>query len=98
MCELSHLRCLSVDVNCIEAQRLLALSLLTRDGNFNEAAEKISGVVQLVDRCEPSNHGLYYNTSLALARLVSCYYCIARNFCGPKIMRIQCNCKKTFCG
>ncbi len=60
-----------MDANCIEAERLLALSMLARDGDFSTATNKISGLVQLVDRCEPSNHGLYYDISLSLSRLVS---------------------------
>ncbi len=58
-------------MNCIEAQRLLTLSKLAREGDFSTAADKISTLIQLMDRCEPSNHGLYYDISLSLARLVS---------------------------
>lgn len=62
-------RCLGQDVNCIEANRVIALSLLVREGDFNSAAEKITTIIQLLDQFEPSNHGLYYDASLALARL-----------------------------
>ena len=63
-------RCLSEDINCIEATRVLALCLLVRDGEYEQGAERVSEVLQLIDRLEPSNHGLYYDTSLAFARLV----------------------------
>ena len=69
-------RCLSEDINCIEATRVLALCLLVRDGMFEQGAERVSDVLQFIDRFEPSNHGLYYDTSLAFARLVCMYIMI----------------------
>ena len=64
-------RCLSEDVNCIEATRMLTLHLLAREGRYSEAADKIGELIQLLDRFEPNNHALYYNMSLAFARMVS---------------------------
>ena len=39
-------------------------------GNHEEAASRISDLIQLVDRFEPKNHALYYDVALAFARLV----------------------------
>ena len=62
---------------------MLALSLLVREGDFSSAAERISNIIQLIDRFEPSNHGLYYDTSLALSRLVSVYSVGSVTLCKP---------------
>ena len=49
---------------------MLVLSLLAREGKYDEAAGSLSDVVQLLDRFEPRNHALYFEMSLAFARLV----------------------------
>ena len=54
---------------------MLVLNLLAREGKYDEAAGSLSDVVQLLDRFEPRNHTLYYDMSLAFARLV-CVYCM----------------------
>lgn len=64
------LSCLSHDINCLEATRLLALELLAVAGNHEEAAARISDLIQFVDRFEPKNHALYHDMALAFARLV----------------------------
>ena len=63
-------RCLAEDLNCIEALRMLTLHLLAREGRYDEAADRIGELIQLIDRFEPNNHALYYDTSLAFARMV----------------------------
>ena len=65
------LSCLSHDINCLEATRLLILELLAKEGNYEEAAIRISDLIQLLDRFEPKNHALYHDMALAFARLVS---------------------------
>lgn len=52
---------------------MLVLNLLAREGKYDEAAGSLSDVVQLLDRFEPRNHTLYYDMSLAFARLVCVY-------------------------
>ena len=49
---------------------MLVLNLLAREGKYDEAAGSLSDVVQLLDHFEPRNHNLYYNMSLAFARMV----------------------------
>ena len=68
-------RCLGEDVNCIEAVRMLTLDLLAREGKYDEAADKIGELIQLIDRFEPNNHALYFDMSLAFARMVSIILC-----------------------
>lgn len=51
---------------------MLTLHLLAREGKYDEAADKIGELIQLMDRFEPNNHTLYYDTSLPFARMVSC--------------------------
>jgi hypothetical protein len=63
-------RCLGHDINCLEANRMLVLNLLAREGKYDDAAGSLSDIVQLLDRFEPRNHTLYYDMSLAFARLV----------------------------
>ena len=63
-------RCLGHDINCLEANRMLILNLLAREGKYDDAAGRLSDLVQLLDRFEPRNHPLYYDMSLAFARLV----------------------------
>ena len=65
------LSCLSHDINCLEATRVLILELLAMEGNYEEAAIRISDLIQLLDRFEPKNHALYHDMALAFARLVS---------------------------
>ena len=65
------LSCLSHDINCLEATRVLILELLAMEGNYEEAAIRISDLIQLLDRFEPKNHTLYHDMALAFARLVS---------------------------
>ena len=65
------LSCLSHDINCLEATRVLILEHLAMEGNYEEAAIRISDLIQLLDRFEPKNHVLYHDMALAFARLVS---------------------------
>ena len=50
---------------------MLALDILAREGNHEEAAARLGDIVQLLDRLEPKNHALYHDVSLSFARLVS---------------------------
>ena len=49
---------------------MLTLQLLAREGKYDKAADKIGELIQLLDRFEPNNHALYYDMSLAFARMV----------------------------
>ena len=57
---------------------MIILALLAVDGHSEVSASKISDLTQLIDRFEPKNHALYYEMSLAFARLVrkigDCYH------------------------
>ena len=70
---LTSCRCLSYNINCIEANRMFVLNLLAREGKCEDAAGSLSDLVQLLDLFEPRNHSLYYDMSLAFARLVRPY-------------------------
>lgn len=67
-------RCLTHNANCVEAHRMFILNLLAREGNYAEAAGNLSDLVQLLDLFEPKNHLLYYEVSMAFARLVLILY------------------------
>lgn len=67
-----------MNVNCIEAVRMLTLHLLAREGKYKEAAEKIGELIRLLDRFEPNNDALYYEVALPFARMVgqeSAWWC-----------------------
>ena len=64
-------RCLTSNPSCIEAKRMLALHLLAREGAYDRAAVNIGEIIQLLDRLEPKNHFLFWDMSLAYARMVS---------------------------
>ena len=49
---------------------MLTLHLLAREGKYEEAADKIGEIIQLLDRFEPNNHALYYDIALPFARMV----------------------------
>ena len=53
---------------------MFILNLLAREGNYAEAAGNLSDLVQLLDLFEPKNHLLYYEVSMAFARLVLILY------------------------
>ena len=63
-----------MDMNCMEAHKMLVLNQLVCDGRGTEAASKIGELIHLVDRFEPLNHSLYYQLSLPLARVVRASY------------------------
>ena len=67
--ETAH-RCLTLDANCIEAVRMLALSLLAREGKVEGCVARLGELVQLMDRMEPRNHALYSEVAAPFARLV----------------------------
>jgi tetratricopeptide repeat protein 21B len=64
-------RALSIDENCLEAHRYQILELLCRDGRYQEAAESIAHLFQLMERLEPNSHYLYFDYSRVFARIVS---------------------------
>ncbi|CAH3123731.1 unnamed protein product [Pocillopora meandrina] len=62
-------RALNSNRNCIEAQRMVVLYTLCRDGKYNEASDRLGELIQMVDRCEPRNSYLYHDLSQAVSRL-----------------------------
>ena len=82
------LRCLNEDVKCIEAVRMQTLNLLACEGKYDEAADRIGELIQLLDRFEPTNHALYFDISLAFARMVS--QCGRATLRPPSVMWVFC--------
>ena len=62
-------RVLQQDPFDIEALRISSMYSLTRDGDSAKASEKISKLLESVDRHEPKNAELYYHIARPLARL-----------------------------
>ncbi|EDO49516.1 predicted protein, partial [Nematostella vectensis] len=62
-------RALAINRNCIEAQRMVILFMLCRDGSYTEASEKIVELIHALDRCEPKNPHVYCNISQGFSRL-----------------------------
>ena len=95
---LTSYRCLSYNINCIEANRMFVLNLLAREGKCEDAAGSLSDLVQLLDLFEPRNHSLYYDMSLAFSRLVRPYVfflihlylpCVCVSMCMHSLERIH---------
>lgn len=63
-------RCLSLDVSCVEAYRVLILELLARNGDSQEAATLLGDLAAQLDQFEPNTHWLYHEAALSPARLV----------------------------
>ncbi|XP_038145708.1 tetratricopeptide repeat protein 21B [Cyprinodon tularosa] len=62
-------RLLQKDKNNLEAQRMLALHSLCRDGDITEAVKHLLNLISSLDLLEPNNPELYYRTSLAFTRV-----------------------------
>ncbi|CAH1774388.1 unnamed protein product [Owenia fusiformis] len=62
-------RILAMDGHNIEAQKYIILHLLCREGNYQEAAEKLADLLQDMDRNEPQNGQLFYEMSQVFCRL-----------------------------
>ncbi|XP_070546763.1 tetratricopeptide repeat protein 21B-like [Ptychodera flava] len=62
-------RALAQDSHCAEAIRLQILHMLCREGSYDEAANKLGELIQLLDRFEPKNPWLYFNMSQAFCRV-----------------------------
>ncbi|XP_077996608.1 tetratricopeptide repeat protein 21B-like [Glandiceps talaboti] len=62
-------RALAQDQHVIEAVRIHILHMLCREGSYDEAANKLGEVIQMLDRFEPKNPWLYYNMSQAFCRV-----------------------------
>ncbi|XP_020612885.1 tetratricopeptide repeat protein 21B-like [Orbicella faveolata] len=62
-------RALNSNRNCIEAQRMIVMYTLCRDGKYSEASDRLGELIQMVDRCEPRNSFLYHDLSQAFSRL-----------------------------
>eukprot|EP00111_Clytia_hemisphaerica_P000239 TCONS_00000598-protein len=62
-------RIFQVDTQNIEALHFLVLTYLCKDTDYNQAVEKISDVIQALDRHEPKNPHLYARLSKCYARL-----------------------------
>ena len=59
-----------MDSHCLEAQRYIILYMLSREGNYSEAAQKIADLVQEMDRIEPRNAYLFDHFAKTFCRLV----------------------------
>jgi len=66
--ETAH-RALNTNRNCIEAQRMVVMYTLCREGKYSEASDRLGELIQMVDRCEPKNPFLYHDLSQAFSRL-----------------------------
>ncbi|XP_071943351.1 tetratricopeptide repeat protein 21B-like [Antedon mediterranea] len=62
-------RALNQSTHCLEAVRVKILYLLSREGNCEEAADKLGELIEKLDRFEPKNPHAYYNMSLAFCRM-----------------------------
>ena len=62
-------RALNIDPSCLEAKRYIILQLLCRDGNYQEAANKLGELLQEMDRIEPKNPYLYDNYAKTFSRV-----------------------------
>ena len=76
MCVCVCVRCLSQDVSCVEAHRVLVLELLARKGDYREAIAALGDLMAQLDQFEPHNHWLYHQTALSPARLVCVCVCV----------------------
>ncbi|XP_022660212.1 tetratricopeptide repeat protein 21B-like isoform X2 [Varroa destructor] len=56
-------RALSMDTNCIQAQRYQVVHLLSKQNNVKEAQRRIHEVLASLDIAEPHNSWLYYETA-----------------------------------
>ncbi|KAG7464116.1 hypothetical protein MATL_G00183890 [Megalops atlanticus] len=61
-------RLLQKDKNNLEAQRMLALHSLCREGDVAEAANQLSNLISTLETQEPHNPELFYRMSLAFTR------------------------------
>lgn len=66
--ETAH-RALNSNRNCIEAQRMVVMYTLCREGKYSEASDRLGELIQMVDRCEPNNPFLYHDLALAFSRM-----------------------------
>uniref|UniRef100_A0A1A7XPQ6 Tetratricopeptide repeat domain 21B n=1 Tax=Iconisemion striatum TaxID=60296 RepID=A0A1A7XPQ6_9TELE len=62
-------RLLQKDKNNLEAQQMLALHSLCRDGNVVEAAKQITNLINSLEFLEPHNPNLFYRMSVAFTRV-----------------------------
>ena len=62
-------RVLNQDATDIEALRVCALHMLSRESRPSDAAQRIDDLLASLDRYEPKNPMLYYNVSRPFARL-----------------------------
>ena len=60
-----------MDSHCLQAQRYMILYVLSREGNYTEASQKIADLAQEMDRIEPRNAYLYDEFAKTFCRLVS---------------------------
>ncbi|XP_033624164.1 tetratricopeptide repeat protein 21B-like isoform X1 [Asterias rubens] len=62
-------RALSQQSSCIEAVRMEILYLLCREGNYEEAVQRLGELIQLLDRFEPKNAYIFWHLSLVYCRV-----------------------------
>ncbi|XP_076366451.1 LOW QUALITY PROTEIN: tetratricopeptide repeat protein 21B-like [Tachypleus tridentatus] len=61
-------RALSQERQCLEAQRFLILHSICREGNYSQAASQLTDLIAAMDRNEPKNSVLFYETAQLFAR------------------------------
>ena len=60
---------------------MLTLHMLARDGAYEQAADGIGELIQLLDQLEPKNHLLFCEISMAYARMVGGWDCVCVCMC-----------------
>ncbi|KAG1679081.1 Tetratricopeptide repeat protein 21B [Nymphon striatum] len=76
--ETAH-RILSIDSSAIEALRFLSLNTLCKVGDMEQASTSISEVIKAIDRQEPQNAPLYFDTAQLFSRLCCRDSCILQH-------------------
>uniref|UniRef100_A0A4X2M3E6 Tetratricopeptide repeat protein 21B n=1 Tax=Vombatus ursinus TaxID=29139 RepID=A0A4X2M3E6_VOMUR len=62
-------RLIQQDNQNVESLRMLALYYLCREGNIQEATNKLGDLISTLDAVEPRNAQLFYNMALAFSRI-----------------------------
>ncbi|XP_048728803.1 tetratricopeptide repeat protein 21B-like isoform X2 [Ostrea edulis] len=62
-------RALDSDLHCTEALKYQVIYLLSRDGNYSEASNKIGDLISALDRFEPRSSFLYYHMAQIFCRM-----------------------------
>nr|XP_022305930.1 tetratricopeptide repeat protein 21B-like isoform X1 [Crassostrea virginica] len=62
-------RALDGDLHCAEALKYQVIYLLSREGNYSEASNKIGDLISALDRFEPRSAFLYYHMAQIFCRM-----------------------------